>query len=119
VQHLPGRQSQTKLYQPKIREGETQIDVESLGGYLIANETVSSKGKMRSRLWYWQGSAHEPVQVKLEGLKKLKNIEGLTSYRHDKQESILVVCDDGSRKKGTGAHFAIFPLADIKKAIRR
>ena len=93
--------------------------VDSLGGYLVTNETPSKKGKMKSRLWYWPGPTRKPVQIKTDGLKELKNIEGITPYRIGNKEFILAVCDDGNRKKGKGGRFALLPLADIKKAIPR
>ena len=51
----------------------------------------------------------------LPGLKKLKNIEGLTFFRTQGEDKILFVCDDGNKKKKQGAHYAIVTMREIKE----
>lgn len=93
--------------------------IPGLDGYLIANESRSGKGKMRSRLWYWKGKSHTPEPIKLPGFKKLENVEGLTAHARESQEYVLFVSDDGNKSKNKGAHFALVPTASIKSAMNR
>jgi hypothetical protein len=93
--------------------------IEGLDGYLIANETRSNKGKMRSRLWYWKGEPHRPEPVELPGFKKLDNVEGLAGLMHESRAYVAFVSDDGKPKKDKGAHFALVPMSVIKTAIDR
>lgn len=92
--------------------------IDAMGGYLIANETENSSGKKRSRLWFWNGGTASPIPVKVPIIKKLKNIEGLSAFKHNGQSSVILVCDDGSRKKKKGAHFAIIPTSVLIKSIQ-
>jgi len=93
--------------------------IDELGGYLIANETPDSAGKKRSRLWFWMGGPPSPSPINLADIKKMKNIEGLSTLQYSGQSAVILVSDDGSRNKNKGAHFAIIPLSVLKKAIER
>ena len=76
--------------------------------YLITNEVKNRKGKLRPALWAWDGnSAHKPVRVSLPKLKGVKNIEGITSVSIGSRHFLFLVCDDGERKKGKGAHYIL------------
>lgn len=81
---------------------------ESSGYYFLVSEVRGKKGKMRPRLWSWDGGrTHDPIRMKFSGLKKLKNIEGLTFFRDGGKNLLLLVCDDGDKKKRQRAHYAI------------
>lgn len=89
---------------------------ESSGEYFFVSEVETKKKKMRPRLWAWNGeTGHDVVRMDLPGLKKLKNIEGLTFLRVEEDNVALLVCDDGSKKKNKGAHYAIVDMREIKE----
>lgn len=88
---------------------------EGLGQYFFVSEVRTKKDKMRPRLWSWDGERqHDPVRLNFPGLKELKNIEGLTFFRHEKQDMVLFVCDDGNKKKKQGAHYAIVEVRQLQ-----
>ena len=89
---------------------------ETSGQYFFVSEVETKKKKMRPRLWGWDGGkADSIVRLDFPGLKKLKNIEGLTFFRTEEKDVILFVCDDGEKKKKQGAHYAIVDLSKIQK----
>ncbi len=89
---------------------------DSSGKYFFISEVETKKKKMRPRLWAWDGGkAQAVVRMKVPGLKKLKNIEGLTFFRTQGEDKVLFVCDDGNKKKKQGAHYAIANLSELQK----
>lgn len=89
---------------------------ESSGQYFFVSEVKTKKKKMRPRLWTWDGGkANAAVRMDFPGLKKLKNIEGLTFFRISGKDMVLFVCDDGKKKKKQGAHYAIVELREIQE----
>ncbi len=82
--------------------------------YYIASEAENKKGKKRSRLWAWDGTGEETTPLKLKGMKKLKNIEGITVVSHNGERVMLLVCDDGNKKKGKGASYALIGVDQLK-----
>ena len=89
---------------------------DSSGKYFFISEVETKKKKMRPRLWAWDGGKVQAVvRMKVPGLKKLKNIEGLTFFRTQGEDKVLFVCDDGNKKKKQGAHYAIANLSEIQK----
>ena len=88
---------------------------EGLGQYFLVSEVETKKGKMRPRLWSWDGKKeHAPVRINFPGLKKLKNIEALTFFRYEKKDMALFVCDDGKKEKKQGAHYAIVEVGQLQ-----
>ncbi len=74
--------------------------------YLLANEIPNKKGKLRPAVWAWDGRQHSsPSRVELPKLKGIKNIEGMTFVQFQKKTFLLMVADDGIRKKKKGAHY--------------
>lgn len=89
---------------------------EGSGQYFFVSEVKTKKKKMRSRLWAWDGNVdHDPVRMTVPGLKRLKNIEGLTFFNFRKKDMVLLVCDDGNKKKKKGAHYAIIETGQVTK----
>ena len=84
------------------------------GQYLIAGETAGKKGKLRSRIWLWNGKGnHQPVRLKLPKLKGVKNIEGITIITFEDSAYILFVCDNGDKDKSQGANYGFIALKDL------
>jgi len=81
--------------------------------YLVASEVKTKKGNMRPRLWSWQNGA-PVVRAKINGLKKLKNIEGMTVVQHKNNRFLLLVCDDGNKKKGKGASYTLVNMEQVR-----
>lgn len=89
---------------------------DSSGKYFFISEVETKKKKMRPRLWAWDGGkAQAVVRMNVPGLKKLKNIEGLTFFRTQEKDMVLFVCDDGNKKKKQVAHYAIVDMREIKE----
>jgi hypothetical protein len=81
--------------------------------YLIAGETENKKGKLRSRIWAWDGlQKTRPVRVDVPKIKGVKNIEGLTIVHHEGSSYLLFVCDNGNRGKNVGGRYGFI---DVKK----
>ena len=88
---------------------------QTLQAYLIANEVRNSKGKLRPQLWTWDGNPqHEAKKVPLPKMKGIKNIEGLSPVRVKTKNFLLLVCDDGERDKGKGAHYILLDYAHLR-----
>lgn len=88
---------------------------ENQGTYLIAGETAGKKGKLRSRVWTWNGQAnHQPVKLKLPKMKGVKNIEGITIATFKGSAYLLFVCDNGDKDKSEGATYGFIALKDIQ-----
>ncbi len=82
--------------------------------YLLTNEIPNKKGKLRPAVWAWNGKPHsQPSRVVLPKLKGIKNIEGITLVKYQKKTFILMVADDGIRKKKKGAHYCFLDTATL------
>lgn len=80
--------------------------------FFFVSEVETKKKNMRPRLWSWDGEpGHAVVRVAFPGLKKMRNIEGLTFLSLGGKNRALFVCDDGNKKKKQGAHYAIVDLS--------
>lgn len=89
---------------------------EGSGRFFLVSEVKGKKGKMRPRLWAWDGSRdHAPIRMNFPGLKKLENIEGMNFLKHEGKEYVIFVCDDGNKKKKQGAHYAIVETKWLKE----
>lgn len=81
--------------------------------YLIAGEAENKKGKLRSRIWAWDGlSTSRPNRLKIPITKEVKNIEGLTIVQYEGASFLLFVCDDGNKKENEGGNYGFI---DIEK----
>ncbi len=90
------------------------VYIGGLDGYLIANEIVLENGKLRACLWLWDGIAgHEARRLHFPGSGKLKNIEGISPVRLEDRSLLLLVCDDGKRQQGDGAHYRFVEYSQL------
>lgn len=114
-EHIPAKFSAKSLFLDLGGAGVRAMAYhERSGTYFLVSEVRTKKGKMRSRLWAWDGvEGHAPVRMNFPGLKKLKNIEGLTFFVYQEKEMVLFVCDDGSKKKKRGAHYALVEVREL------
>ncbi len=89
----------------------------TLKTYLIVNEVANKKGKLRPALWAWNGKrSQKSVRISLPKLKGVKNFEGVATITRNGRHLLLLVCDDGKRKKGKGGHYVVLDfelLADF------
>lgn len=83
--------------------------------YLIANETIKTDSrKPASQLWLWDGRARSaPRKVHLPELDTLKNAEAITVATVRGQERLVVLGDNGSRKRKRGASYFIIDAGRI------
>lgn len=82
--------------------------------YLLANEIPCKKGKVRPAVWAWDGKPRSsPARVELPKLKGIKNIEGITLVQFQKKTFLLMVTDDGVRKKKKGAHYCFLDTSAL------
>jgi len=87
----------------------------NLNLYILAGEVKNKKGKLRSRLWSWDGKPdHQPVKLQLSQLKGVKNIEGITPIHFNGSNYLLLVCDDGNKDENKGAHYIIFNSKNLQ-----
>lgn len=110
---------------PRFSEEIISLDLEGAGvraityyedqrQYLIAGETAGKQGKLRSRIWIWNGKAnHQPVKLKLPKTKGAKNIEGITIASFEGSTYLLFVCDNGDKDKAQGANYGFIALKEI------
>ena len=86
----------------------------NLNLYMLVGEVKNKKGKLRSRLWTWDGKlGHQPSKARLPKFKGIKNIEGITPLHVNGSNYLLLVCDDGNKEKNKGAHYIIINSNDI------
>jgi len=85
-----------------------------LSRFLIAGETANKKGKLRSRIWSWDGLQKSvPIDVDLPNIGKVKNIEGLSIVRHNGSAYLLFVCDNGKKDENKGGSYGFIDIKSI------
>lgn len=88
-----------------------------LKGYLIANEVNFGGGPKQSQLWFWAGEKQQPISLVLPEIAEMKNIEAISSVSVGGEQKILLMSDDGSRKKKRPAHYSLIDYTEIKAQI--
>jgi hypothetical protein len=103
---LPVLKKRTSL---PIKGGMRAMSFDSLAQrFILASEIEEEDGK-QSALWSWDGVSQKVERLQIPGLKKAKNVEGVTTLRWRNKNYLLLVCDDGNKKKKKGAHYLIVP----------
>ncbi|MFW2368557.1 MAG: DUF3616 domain-containing protein [Desulforhopalus sp.] len=107
----------SKGQDPKFHEKPIYLNIKGGGirsmtydperkAYLLVNEIPNKKDKLRPAVWSWDGKPDSsPIQVQLPKLRGIRNIEGITLTKLKKKTFLLMVGDDGNRKKKEGAHY--------------
>ena len=81
--------------------------VPRLEGFVVIGRNERSKPKGPVRLWLWDGVASAAKRLGVRGLEDLRRAEGVCPVTHRGQARLLLVSDDGKRKKGKRAHYAL------------
>lgn len=78
-----------------------------LNGYLIIARQEDRK-KRPFELWFWTGYSQDvPVKVKVKGIKSLNRAEGITPLEFDGQGIIMIVSDEGNKRKKRPAQYTL------------
>ncbi len=84
--------------------------------FLLANEIPDKKDKLRLAVWEWSGKKDDtPLRLRLPKIKGVKNIEGMAFVTSNSGRYLLMVCDDGNRKKQKGAHYVFLKSELLNK----
>ncbi|PID47225.1 MAG: hypothetical protein CSB47_00885 [Proteobacteria bacterium] len=110
---------------PKLSEDISLLDLDGggiraltydshLDAYLIANEVKNHKGKWRAKLWLWSGESEDlPQALNIPAVEAMKNIEAISSVVIDGAPKIILLSDDGNRKKKKPAHYLILDYEQL------
>ncbi len=87
---------------------------EILGGYLILSRREDKRGKP-FKLWLWSGEADDkPKRILFEVSLNLDFAEGVTPIKTETMAGILLVFDDGNRRKTKGADYILLPYEHLR-----
>ena len=87
--------------------------VAALNGYLIISGPAS-RANHAFGLWFWSGLANAPARrVTVPRLAGFELAEGVCPAVIDGMSKILIVSDDGNRKQGRFARFALLDLVQL------
>ena len=87
---------------------------DKLDGYFILSRREDKKKKL-FRLWFWDGDrSHSPRHVQIQGDNDIKHAEGITPIRHNGEERLLIVFDDGSVSKDKLAHYLLLSYQQLQ-----
>ncbi|MFK7856664.1 MAG: DUF3616 domain-containing protein [Granulosicoccus sp.] len=77
-----------------------------LDGYLIVTQREGTKKEKRFKLWFWSGNEKtDPIRIKIAGVDNLKRTEGITTSMVNGQKKLLLLSDDGDRRKRIPANY--------------
>jgi len=86
----------------------------NLNAYLIANEVKAPSGKREAKLWLWDGSSDQnPQLLDIPEIEKMKNIEAITPITINGINKVMLLSDDGNRKKRRPASYVILDYKQI------
>ena len=92
------------------------VYVAALNGYLIISGPAS-RADHAFGLWFWSGQADAPARrITVPGLAGFERAEGVCPALIDGVPKIVIVSDDGNRKKGIFARFVLLDLAQLQIA---
>jgi hypothetical protein len=87
-----------------------------LSGYVVISGPVATK-KVQFQAWFWSGRHNAPARrIFVPGLAGFEHAEGISPAVINRQQRIIIVSDDGSRKKKNFAHYLLLDPGDIKIA---
>jgi hypothetical protein len=90
--------------------------VPALAGYLVISGPIA-KERTQFRLWFWSGRPGDaPRRVSVPGLAGFEHAEGVCPAIVDGQPRIVIVSDDGDRKRKRPAHYMLVDPADLRIA---
>jgi len=90
--------------------------VPSLGGYLVISGPVTRE-QAHFQLWFWSGQSGEKAhRITAPGLQGFEHAEGVSPAIIDKQQRIMIVSDDGSRKEDRYARYLLLDPGKLKIA---
>jgi Protein of unknown function (DUF3616) len=90
--------------------------IASLSGYLVIGGPVD-RADEQFGLWFWSGHAGaRACRATVPGLTGLRRAEGVSPATIDGAERIVIVSDDGDRKKGRSAHYLLLDPAQLEIA---
>lgn len=90
--------------------------VHTLGAYLVIGGPTSREPASFG-LWRWTGERGAPaVRLQVQGLQSLEKAEGVSTAIIDGVERIIIVSDDGNRKRGEFAHYLLLDAAQLQSA---
>ncbi|MEO6321783.1 MAG: DUF3616 domain-containing protein [Polaromonas sp.] len=90
--------------------------IAALDGYLVVSGPASRE-QDEFKLWFWSGQADAAARrVTIPGLQGLAHAEGVSPAVMAGVPRIIIVSDDGNRKKGEAAHFVLLDLAQLQIA---
>ncbi|MDA0207641.1 MAG: hypothetical protein O3A53_19070 [Acidobacteria bacterium] len=86
----------------------------ALGGLLILSQRDTGKKERSSKLWLWDGESDTaPRRVRVRGVKDLGNAEGVAEVRLAGSPRVVLVFDDGDRKKKKPAGYLLADLSEL------
>lgn len=86
----------------------------ALAGYLVVSGPVA-KEQTQFQLWFWSGRPNDsPRRVTVPGLPGFEHAEGVCPAIIDRQQRIVIVSDDGSRKEGRTARFLLLEPGQLQ-----
>lgn len=93
--------------------------IPALNRYLLVAQKANRKtaSNREFRLWEWGGPTDPtPKEIRLPGLS-LRNAEGIAQIRHMDNIYVMMVSDDGDRRKGKAGHYLLVPVETIARAL--
>ncbi len=91
-----------------------------LRGYLIVAGSSEKGSGRENRVWFWRGdSGAVPRPVVVDGRTGVANGEGIAPVRIGGEDRILIVSDDGDRRRGSNAHFLLVDYDRLQLSIRQ
>lgn len=86
----------------------------ALGGLLILSQRDTGKKERTSKLWLWDGDSDTaPRRVRVRGVKNLGNAEGVAEVQLQGSRRLVLVFDDGDRKKKKPARYLLTNLSQL------
>ena len=87
-----------------------------MNSFLIVNEAENEEGDKFSQLWSWSGDAEDnPERLLLPGLINLNNVESIDSILFRGEPRLLILSDEGSKKKDKAAKYMMLEYGQLSR----